>query len=214
MTDHDTLAVLRRAILLDPDDDLPRHAYADALEEAGDDARVAAVRWMLANQGERVTVMTCDVSGLPFHKPLYLWSGGVNGVCDALRRDLPDLPFRECVFRRGFLERVSCTAAAWERHGPDVARRHPVTQATLTDRQPMVVPPHIGNWYWRQRNVETPRPHHLPAGVFALLSPAARHRYTAWAEYPSPEDALADLGRAAADWARREAGLPPLEERR
>jgi uncharacterized protein (TIGR02996 family) len=44
-----------------------------------------------------------------------------------------DKPFlQDCLFRRGFVEVVSCTCADWLQHGPQVVRAQPVLEVKLT----------------------------------------------------------------------------------
>lgn len=38
--------------------------------------------------------------------------------------------------KRGFIEGVECTLAEWERVGPWLARRHPIQEVFVTDKQP------------------------------------------------------------------------------
>ncbi|HVL11336.1 MAG TPA: TIGR02996 domain-containing protein [Gemmata sp.] len=53
---------------------------------------------------------------------------------------LPDPPPRLTTeFRRGFVERVTCSGDDWARHGDDILAAHPVRRVTFTDQGPSMV---------------------------------------------------------------------------
>src|SRR5262249_12216453 len=113
------LSAIRESV----EDDLPRLAYADWLEENGEPELAEFIR------------VECRLAGMPDdhpeRRPLF-------------RRDLEPLsafkdtwvgPVRhECIFwevRRGFLDEVSTTAANFLGHSEQIFRRHPLRVARL-----------------------------------------------------------------------------------
>lgn len=63
-----TQEALLAAILADPDDDLPRLAYADWCEEMGNQARADMIRAQLADPNDNLTV--------PFDDAIFHWKRG------------------------------------------------------------------------------------------------------------------------------------------
>ena len=96
-------------------------------------------------------------------------------------------------FRRGFVAEIHCPCAAWQQHGPDLVRSHPVEVVRLVD----VRVREYGDGSWCSQH---------PGG---------------WREWPwtvdshtwpneSKDARLAAISDAALAWAREEAGLPAL----
>lgn len=129
-------AALLRAIIDDPDDDLVRLAYADWLEEAGDDARAEFIRVQVAGGGE------VYVGGEVWMEPQ---EGRAAELCRRHSREWAGPPpghdpLRwEWTFRRGFVEEVRCPLAAWDAHGGSILVSHPVTRVELTDKAPVAL---------------------------------------------------------------------------
>lgn len=119
------LDLLLAAVLAEPDEDTPRLAFADALDERGrpgDAERAATIRRM------------CQPD---------LRDHSFPGPAGTLRFDGPGEPFAltppaapgrcgQWEFCRGFVESVECTAADWIAHGDAILAAHPVTKVTLT----------------------------------------------------------------------------------
>src|SRR5689334_524468 len=108
------LEAIRKA----PEDDTPRLVYADWLEEHGDDARAEFIR------------IQCTLAGLPADDPGRPALSDRERALLAAHRDswvaaLPAWARRECVFRRGFVARVSATAVQWLKGGEAVVRQVP-----------------------------------------------------------------------------------------
>ena len=152
MTDIDAV---HAAIIADPDDDLPRLAFADLLEERGDDARAEFIRTQIEYAALRsdecacgfVPMPACDVCRLKARE-LELWErkGGAgewlipaagfplgysdlvpqNNLCSS--RTAPAM-----VWRRGFPDEFRCPTADWREHGPRLVREHPIRTVRLTD---------------------------------------------------------------------------------
>ncbi len=155
MSDH---AAFLRAILAEPDKDLPRLIYADWLDERGEGERAALIR------------VQCELASLPRDpKELHLWfigPGGYNpkpgGFCRCREcvllgreRELLLKNWREwvmyqqpgrsfelilsprwaysgtpaCSFRRGFVSEVACTWAFWLDHHAAILDACPIANA-------------------------------------------------------------------------------------
>lgn len=101
-----------------PDDDTPRLAYADWLDDGGDAARAEFVRVQVAlarlpdAHPDRPALEDREHDLLAAHEPAWL---GVPA----------DAVF-EWEWERGFLNEVACGPAALLDHGPDLFARHPV----------------------------------------------------------------------------------------
>lgn len=132
---------LLAAILAEPGDDAHRLIYADWLEETGQEARAEFVRVQIALARIRtgspawVTLVNRQMmawlnlpspcmSDIPlprdggFHCKM---PGGADAEAPCVR------------FERGFVVRVRCPLAAWEKHGPGLVARHPVERVGVTD---------------------------------------------------------------------------------
>src|SRR5207248_2676212 len=150
-TDHPEYAALLRAICAEPDDDTPRLVAADWLEEHGDADRAAFIRI-------QVELARLEASGLgksleadalrkkeraylgPFSVLPSFWAAE---ACPQLVRVIPGergKPLESMrvegaerlMFRRGFVELVSCPATDWLRHGVVIRSRQPVRDVDLT----------------------------------------------------------------------------------
>ena len=165
MTD---LASLHAAILADPDDDLVRLAYADALEEQGigPPERIDMIRKSIQYADLRKTsddefdfykeykeiklaawktfhAMGFREEDTPLHQQHAEWH--------SLWRDIP-----ECFFGywRGFACSVICSSAYWKKHGKRLVREHPLTLVQLSDKVPFHNHMHMTArkfpaWLWR-----------------------------------------------------------------
>lgn len=152
---------LLAAVIADPEDDIPRLLYADAMEEDGQTARAEFVRVQieLAKTPERIA---CDGMGIPVCDDC----GGdtdLDGVCrskvpnpklDALRRreqelygllhpgiwgPMAGLPVFSpaqgdlvSAFRRGFVEIITLTGDAWLCHATALTAVAPIREVRLT----------------------------------------------------------------------------------
>jgi uncharacterized protein (TIGR02996 family) len=133
-------AAFLRAIIDNPDDDLPRLVYADWLDEHGEPARAEFIR------------VQCELARLTWHDP----------PAERLRQRQRELlaehetrwtgPLAEFVagfeFRRGFIENVSLGAGAFLRHGESLWRSAPVRGVRLTNAweeiDKLAAAPHLG----------------------------------------------------------------------
>ncbi|MES2342320.1 MAG: TIGR02996 domain-containing protein [Pseudomonadota bacterium] len=150
-----TAADFLPAILADPDDDTPRLVLADWLEESGTDplraefirvqvklatveARLGTADEMFRDKGDRDAFRHREWELLwatshlrhPLcgERPnLFFWSGPALELIPNGAKYTDHL-----TFRRGFVERVTCTADDWEEHGDTIARAQPVREVELT----------------------------------------------------------------------------------
>ena len=136
------------AIIANPADDNVRLVFADWLQENGQEERAEFIR------------VQCELATLsdpcPRCHSAYLRTADVNkgrytpDLCAAHQRERElwpstvadwhrfgwptDIPFPtfQPVLRRGFVERVTCTAADWLAHADAIRATHPVTRVRLT----------------------------------------------------------------------------------
>src|SRR5689334_11806572 len=95
-----------QAICDNPDDDAPRLVYADWLEERGDAARAEFIR------------VQCRMAHLPPDDPHQRGLRDrvqelLRAHGDAWREELPGWARQDCVFRRGFVEKVTGAAVGF-----------------------------------------------------------------------------------------------------
>lgn len=161
------IEMLRRAVLLDPTDDLARLALADAMEEAvGDPEYVEFIRTQLEAEAAEREIIHCPVGrdSVDGHevressdrifrlharaKELLernrkTWCAGIDGLTlDAWSLDQPMQPYvygMRCKFTRGFVSLVASSLKTWGKYGPQVVARHPVEILVIHDRNPHVV---------------------------------------------------------------------------
>lgn len=151
----DALGLLK-AILDDPADDLPRLAYADWLEENGQEERAEFIRYdiryphagfaELTGKPDALAMLGVEpIASVHVGNPASFaagldrddWRTWMWGESDELGCVISDMGRGlDYKVRRGFVEAVRCTLDAWLAHGPAVVRAHPVTSLTLTDRRP------------------------------------------------------------------------------
>lgn len=169
-TDSDREALLR-AVRADPADDLPRLAFADWLEENGDQvdyARAELIRVQLrldrptgviADTGRIVTWRELTFSEVDrrresrlFNEAAHWWGWladlypllETHAIADLSR--CSDGATHGVRFRRGFVEEVRAPLQALVDHGAEVLRRHPVTRMVAAGRAPEH---NAAGWCWR-----------------------------------------------------------------
>jgi uncharacterized protein (TIGR02996 family) len=116
-------AALRAAIIQHPDEDTPRLAYADLLDEIGGDsnqARAEFIRLQIRLEASRPDASRPDYQSEVRAADLLAshggeWVGGISG------RDVTCLRFS-----RGFVSSVGTSAAKFIRHGGSWCARHPL----------------------------------------------------------------------------------------
>jgi uncharacterized protein (TIGR02996 family) len=139
MTDRDALL---RAILANPDEDTPRLAFADLLDEEGERKRAAFIRSQI--EGHR-TGASRDADGL-FPWAAGGWFAGVplGGLrfdpvdwADRLTPDeQADFGVTRALVTRGFVGAVACRLVVYRVAAASLFREHPITRVVLTDKRP------------------------------------------------------------------------------
>ena len=135
--DHPDWDALLRGIAATPDADLPRLVAADWLDENGDPDRAAFIRL----QCERALNDTQELKWLEEgyrNSPVGIPQWAVEACPNIVRLDFTDgsplgsfVGVESVTFRRGFPERVNCSAAEWARYGHLVVPRQPVRGVVL-----------------------------------------------------------------------------------
>jgi uncharacterized protein (TIGR02996 family) len=177
LTDGD--AVLR-AVLDEPDDDLPRLAYADWLEERGapgDAERAEFIRAQLEmargepcvaeKRGDPKTFPGhgCRRCGLAKREAVLLDAHGRRWA-----RDLaPGGARRGVRWWRGFVEAISLPCADFVAHAGALFAAQPVCKVTLTDKAPFPAEPHARGLCWRNEHGGPASEASLPAALWRLL---------------------------------------------
>lgn len=128
MSATDDGAALLAAIIANPDEDTPRLVYADWLQENGQEERAEFIRSQCNGSNGKKTNSIIgtwfNVFGRGFEvtwrsSSLFLWSYG-------------ELPRNSATIRRGFIDRIRCTAAEWLVHADAILAQHPVRHVALT----------------------------------------------------------------------------------
>jgi len=167
------LDLLLAAVLAEPDEDTPRLVYADALDERGqpgDAERAEFVRVQIAIAELERAGSTADPKRYTFVNQS---TDRLSSVTPPDLGRLNDLRARErelyarlhpgvwplggsvplfspadgdlvSAFRRGFLDKVTCSAEDWIAHAGALLAAHPVTRVTLTTwpGEPVISPDH------------------------------------------------------------------------
>ena len=124
----DDLDALLAEIIAHPEEDTPRLAYADCLDEQGADWYAQFIRDQIAGV-PRAVLRSAVV-------PLEPLVGLVVGMDRDAGLGTVVTGRGSVVFRRGFADEVTCAAADWLRHGLDVRRLHPIVRVNLTTWYP------------------------------------------------------------------------------
>ena len=164
MSDGDNLL---RAILDEPADDLHRLAYADWLDDAGDDARAEFIRAHIAitaNPGPE-SLARMQATGetwrnmLPEGVPCAPWHNHEQEQ----RLTASVIGVR---FSRGFVERVTCPLQMWLKHGATLVRTQPIGEVMASDKYPDL---EDGQAVWRRTTEASPESS-LPVAVYRRLN--------------------------------------------
>jgi uncharacterized protein (TIGR02996 family) len=147
--EHPDFLAFLRAIVAEPDEDLPRLAFADWLDEHGDAERAAFIR----TQVELVRLISFGLTDSPevsflrrkersflnassYQRPL--WAAE---LCPQLVTIVPPEKGLTGVhvegadrvaFHRGFVEAVECSVAEWLIHGRALRQRQPIRIVNMT----------------------------------------------------------------------------------
>jgi uncharacterized protein (TIGR02996 family) len=216
-----------RAIIDEPGDDLRRLAYADWLEETGEEKYAEFIRAQLALAGVESKCgsgsgdylccrsLSCELCPL-IRRQNAAWIE-VPRVAQKFPREFKwtiyagqDISPPVAHIRRGFVESVECPLALWLEHGPAIVRRHPV-ERVVTDREPGSYPGGRFGWH-KNRNLDPARFWQVvPAEVFDLLSGPKVNQDDEpdsdgeWTDYATPDEGVDDLSDALIAWAKAEA---------
>lgn len=119
------------------------------------------------------------------------------------------------LFRRGFVSEVRLKLSDWLAHGPAIVLAAPVEAVVLAGKSPGVTedsPAFWGRCKAGKDNGACHNPLCLPDALFDALCGLTLHEQILgnYAYYRSQEDAEQALSRAACNWARAQADLPPL----
>lgn len=214
----DREAVLK-AILDDPADDLPRLAFADLCEEAGDVTRAEFIRVQL--EQARLPEPEYKTIGPVFGNDGTFYDNGKCVLCrpgqrcqwHALWQRADDLIAGASVppyfnshmpaailswrWTRGFVSYVRCPFDAWRQHGPALAAAHPLERVELSDKRPHASAMFSVVSWWEPRLACGDRSD-IPLDVFALLCGGNLRSGEAgkWREYATVKDAEDDLSQA------------------
>jgi uncharacterized protein (TIGR02996 family) len=223
---------LLRAIIDQPDDDLPRLAYADWLEDNGECEGAEFIRVQIRAwedwPGGDWNDLCARANVLLTRSRFQEWFGAPPGflvnVRSAVKVELYDEAAERTIqlgLRRGFVERIECSLAVFLEHAGAVFAAHPVQEVRLTDREPLqlstdrtpnddpwkgwcVWTPAGARWRSGEPGLEVGRDE-LPQRLFDLLG-GKRLESNKWTVYESSrDDAIADLSTAARFWGRQEA---------
>jgi uncharacterized protein (TIGR02996 family) len=233
------LALLHRAILLDPEDDILRRAYADFLEETGggaDLARAAFIRCQVELHGRRDEYDSYDLMerGPSYNalrrreRELFTWGNIERWFTHGpwLRTFTDGGEYERCevghkmLTRRGFVESITLPLAAFQGHAAALFAAQPITAVRLSDREPI----HDGATYgfcWINHAVALSGSSELariPRELFEGLPPPEGEAEEVWRgecymvawKYSSAHAAHAALSAACVRHARNLCGLPPL----
>lgn len=153
MTDRDALLA---AVIAAPDDDAPRLILADWYEENGEPERAEFVGAQIAEYRLTERLAELPIPGPQEETNRLAW------LMSRSRELLNDHDYWDCLpfpsypllvgvppagrngrlFRRGFVESVTLSAAAWMEHGDALLAAHPVTEVRLTTLpEPVFYPP-------------------------------------------------------------------------
>jgi len=182
------LEMLRLAVLLDPDDDLVRLAFADELEATGDLPRAEFVRVQVELANWQASDL-CVHNNRPHYRPrlgktCITFRQGGNCACKghALRERnrlllnvahhhwLPAYaPGMEATaWTRGFIDSVRLERETFMQHAAALFSAHPIRSVILTDRDPC---PAGASYFWARETspVYLDCSWCLPADLFDLL---------------------------------------------
>ncbi len=177
MTAADTHAPFLRAIIAAPDDDLPRLIFADWLDEHDDGERAEFIRVQCelarlpnalhyhAFSGKRCRCSFCILErrerklsichcGPWLQRELSVPNPGPWIETGQVRYTSQRKPDTEFIFRRGFVESVTCTAADWLRHHAAIRAATPLRRAVLTTPAPELECQ--SNTDWRKSRIRFP----------------------------------------------------------
>ena len=234
MTATTDRAALYRSILERPEDDVVRRVFADYLRENGEESRADFIEVQLEladepHHGRRHfdRRYSCPEPWQGFrcreeqlwHEDERKWFNGPGKMSFALAHEVNAKGSFVGIVSRGFVSTVRTTLADWLRHGPRIVAGQPVEEV----RTDAVADPIGDEWCWVKDRPELLGSARIPPEVFNLLEGGRLESggnewqdhfgvEDFWRIYPTEAAAQSALSLALVNWARREAGLPPLRE--
>lgn len=189
------LSTLYQAILEDPEDDVPRLAYADRCEELGDTERSEFIRRSISRWH------ACRKTPKPPKGKCRLWAGKPAS-------DLPDNVYFG--WRRGFLAEFHLHSSLAKKQLEDLVQAYPLEYVHFPNLEPTSNRDETEFYY--RRTLDRLTYYGMDRDWFELLEPKEirDERYylqrivTNVAVYDSKEKAKLDLSRAVLTWARNE----------
>jgi uncharacterized protein (TIGR02996 family) len=210
-----------------PDDDAPRHIFADWLQDQGEYERAEFIRVQIALAKAETYIELMDglvgaasvsaqemrdkCAGLldtwqtpgPEYHRLPGTRVRARHAWAGAAANLDDPNESGWFFRRGFIEEVTATFEQWEKHGPLIARTQPLRCVTLADVNPVEWSDDSRSDYgwWDASRFALSTSHALPSSIWNALCD-----YTAvtgnWKWYDSEQAALLALSVALIKVAR------------
>lgn len=187
-------AAIHAAILAEPHDDLHRLAYADWLEENGQDSHAGFIRADLCRP-----IYNYHWYEMRKLQPPWMWSvRNERNFCDGLHDDAGRVV---ALFDRGFVCAVRCQLAEWERHGRAIVAVHPIERVTLTDRRPRARPAGGNDFRRTSHEYTLPEedydlPHDLWVTLYEVIYGTRKYGTNWWAGCGTAEMALHALSDA------------------
>lgn len=102
------------------------------------------------------------------------------------------------VYRRGFVDEVSCTMGCWEKFAEEIMRWHPVRRVNVTDKSPWNA---LGFdvWRWllmRPNRSDNPTGDMIPYAVYECIIGREKRESISYLEFATQKDALDALSDA------------------
>jgi uncharacterized protein (TIGR02996 family) len=209
--DAGTGAALLDDIIAHPGDDGLRLIYADWLEDAGQHERAELIRVQI-EQGRLICHHPRAKAGylcndaLCRHCTLNSRAEALLDVIAPLIELPPGMPDGvRFTWQRGLISRVRLPLAAWQAHGPALARAHPITRVEPSDRPTAEC--WVGNSPLRGWTRHAPLPGsgvgQLPQWLFVCLVPLAERSGGGLVGFSDDDRAYAALSRVLIAWAKQ-----------
>lgn len=220
LTTHPDYRAFMAAILAEPDEDLPRLAFADWLEERGDSVRSEFVRvqcnWWIEIAcicGGRATCVPCELR----RRERELLNAHVNEWSPA-DKTWACANGDQITWSRGFVSAITMTAADWLLHAGVILTQQPIREVTLTGLRPERTfnqPTDQTVWVWWKNGFGRSQAR-LPPVLWELILPRDGDYPLPWdritvRDYPDETAALAALTSACERrWPALTFHLPPI----
>lgn len=194
---------LLKAVCDSPEDDLPRLAYADWLDENGVPGAFL-IRFGMESPTCGASGYDADVLVERFVLAACTLKGQPDGLVETYRMGKLSAQIADgCTFQRGFVEAVTVSANHWLRYGKKLAETMPLKTVALAGAIPYYLPSQGPYFTWGCY------PAHggesaVPAPIYRALDGAPKHGYDG-PQYATSSEAIAALSAACLKWAREKA---------